>query len=88
MRESSLLKTMTKQKLLQLTALVILSIQTTQAGFVFNDIRPRSYAPSRTLDIHVGNLISPQSTIAHDFYYVNYCPSRSIHHYSDTKEAK
>ena len=38
----------------------------------------------RTLDIHVGSLISPESTIAHDFYYVNFCPSRGVHHYTDS----
>ena len=64
--------------------LVVGTPRPTHAGFLFTDIRPNSYNMERTLDIHVGSLISPESTIAHDFYYVNYCPSRGVHHYSDT----
>ena len=54
-----------------------------QAGFFFNDIRPKSYKEGKTLDIHVSNLFSPQTLTTHDMYHLNYCQSTASHEYSD-----
>ena len=53
------------------------------AGFIFSDIRPRDFPTGRTLDIHVGQLISPRIFLKQPFYNLNYCDSNGVHHYSD-----
>ena len=47
----------TSPLLLAASALGLLA-PTALGGFLFSDIRPRSYLVDRTLDIHVGSLIS------------------------------
>ena len=46
-----------------------------EAGFIFQDIRPKSYKKERKLDIMTGNLYSPYTLTVHNMYYLNYCNS-------------
>ena len=55
----------------------------TQAGSFFSDIRPRSYKKGRNIDIHRGNLYSPDTLTTHDMYFLNYCDSVKKHVYDD-----
>ena len=48
---------------------------TTEAGFIFQDVRPRSFKKERKIDIMTGNLYSPYTLTVHDMYYLNYCES-------------
>ena len=55
-----------------------------EAGFLFQDIRPKSYKKERKLDIHTGNLFSPYTLTTHDMYYLNYCESTNAkYNYDD-----
>jgi hypothetical protein len=52
-------------------------------GLLFKDVIPRSYKKERVLDIHVGHLISSQSTHSYEFYFLNYCQSTGVHHFNE-----
>lgn len=56
-------------------------VNTANAGIMFKDIRPKDYPKDRKLDIHVGQLVSTQTTKAYEFYSLDYCASTGIKHH-------
>ena len=57
-----------------LAAIGALSLaDTTYAGIMFKDIRPRDFPKDRKIDIHVGQLVSSLTTKAYDYTHLSYC---------------
>ena len=72
---------------LAVLASIILLAQTVEAGWFFNDVRPKSFPKGRTLDILVGHLHSPQSMHKYEFYSLPYCGGSSgKNHYKHDEE--
>ena len=55
---------------------------------IFADLKPKAYKKEKTLDIHVGNLISKKSFISNEFYTLNYCDSSGTHTYQSDEVAE
>ena len=61
----------------------LILIQQVFASMFFSDIRPKDYPKGRSLDIHVGHLISPMTTQKYPFYFLNWCNSNGMHKYTE-----